>query len=346
MRSFPSDQVPDGWYQIGWTADFPAQEPKPLSYFDRDLVAYRAESGELKVLDAFCRHMGAHLGHGGCVEGEAIRCPYHGWKWEPDGSNSDIPYGTQQPMRNLRLTAYPTFEIDGVVLTHFSQDGSPPLLQLPDAFNRYGEDTWALVPETCYSWPDIAMAPQMFIENQADAAHFRWVHRASDVAEVGEYSFDEGPFKSRINIRFGGDMPSTWATPNGPVDGHIYTEGWSLGLGWSQLVGFDDVIFLLGVTPITPLRADLRSSCWVRRTRGDGTEMSEKVRDRWVKQQNSQVDADLEIWKNQTYIDRAPFTADEQSGIRAVRKWARQFYSGRDDSPVDSAAPEAATASK
>ena len=44
---------------------------------------------------------------------------------------------------------------------------------------------------------------------------------SSDVATVGDYSADDGVFKTRVDIRFGGHVPSTWATPKGAVDGHI-----------------------------------------------------------------------------------------------------------------------------
>src|SRR6266542_6042065 len=114
MREFPSARVADGWYQIGWSGDFAVGAATPLAYFDRDLVAYRGESGQLHVLDAFCRHMGAHLGHGGCVEGESVRCPYHGWLWDQAGANTEIPYGSTERMKNLELAVYPTREVDGL----------------------------------------------------------------------------------------------------------------------------------------------------------------------------------------------------------------------------------------
>ncbi len=58
---------PTGWFQIGWSGDFPTDRTVPLRYFGEDLVAYRGEEGELHVLDAHCPHLGAHIGHGGKV---------------------------------------------------------------------------------------------------------------------------------------------------------------------------------------------------------------------------------------------------------------------------------------
>jgi len=58
------------------------------------LVAWRGESGKAYVADAYCPHIGAHLGVGGKVSGECIQCPFHSWIF--DGNNggklSCIPY--------------------------------------------------------------------------------------------------------------------------------------------------------------------------------------------------------------------------------------------------------------
>ena len=52
-----------GWFMVGWSPEFPIGEVRPLRYFGEDPVAYRDESGKLHVLEAHCKHLGAHLGH-------------------------------------------------------------------------------------------------------------------------------------------------------------------------------------------------------------------------------------------------------------------------------------------
>ena len=59
-----------GWFMVGWSAEFAAGETRPLRYFGEDLVAYRDEVGELHVLSGHCRHLGAHIGHGGKVNAQ------------------------------------------------------------------------------------------------------------------------------------------------------------------------------------------------------------------------------------------------------------------------------------
>ena len=72
-----------GWFMIGWSAEFEVGEVRALTYFGEDLAAYRDESGELHVLEAHCKHLGAHIGHGGKVIGDCVECPFHGWRWDP-----------------------------------------------------------------------------------------------------------------------------------------------------------------------------------------------------------------------------------------------------------------------
>jgi hypothetical protein len=101
---------------------------------------------------------------------------------------------------------------------------------------------------------------------------------------------------------------------------------WGVGLGWSRLKVFDDVITFLGITPITADRSDLRLTTWAAKKRGDGSEMDVKTRDMWFKQQKSQVNADLKIWRTQTYVHKAPLEGSEHASMRAMRDWAQQFY--------------------
>ena len=83
--SFPP--YPVGWFQVDYSDELEVGEVKPLEYFGRDMVLFRAEDGTAHVLDAFCPHLGAHLGHGGTVDAtedgtSCITCPFHGWKFD------------------------------------------------------------------------------------------------------------------------------------------------------------------------------------------------------------------------------------------------------------------------
>ena len=78
MKTTTSTPVfPSSWFRIAQSQALPPGGVKPLHYFDRDFVLFRTHEGSIHLLDAFCPHLGAHLGHGGTVHRESIRCPYH-----------------------------------------------------------------------------------------------------------------------------------------------------------------------------------------------------------------------------------------------------------------------------
>ena len=56
--------MPSGWFHVLYSDELAVGQAKPLEYFSQELVAFRTESGQAKVVDAYCPHMGAHLGYG------------------------------------------------------------------------------------------------------------------------------------------------------------------------------------------------------------------------------------------------------------------------------------------
>ena len=69
------------------------------------------------MLDAYCPHLGAHLGHGGIVHENCIECPFHAWRWKTDGTIGDIPYATNIPpkAKEVAIFRYPTVEANNLI---------------------------------------------------------------------------------------------------------------------------------------------------------------------------------------------------------------------------------------
>ena len=57
-------------------------------------------------MDAFCPHLGAHLGHGGTVDGCEIVCPFHGWQFDAEGATPTSPTASARTARRA-LRTYP-----------------------------------------------------------------------------------------------------------------------------------------------------------------------------------------------------------------------------------------------
>jgi 3-ketosteroid 9alpha-monooxygenase subunit A len=121
---------PSGWFQAGWSHEYKPGAVKPLRYFGRDLVGYRTATGVFVLADAHCPHFGAHLGHGGVVDGECIQCPFHGWTWDAHGRNASIPY-SNRTHKGKQLRHHIVRERDGIIYFWHDESGSEPTWEPP-----------------------------------------------------------------------------------------------------------------------------------------------------------------------------------------------------------------------
>ena len=117
LKAFPT-----GWFLICFSDELKTGDVKSVKFMGQDLVAFRTESGKACVSDAFCPHMGAHFAYGGQIEGEAIRCPFHGFCFDTEGTCVKTGYGTKPP-RKAKLRTWPIQEMNGLVLVYHHQDG-------------------------------------------------------------------------------------------------------------------------------------------------------------------------------------------------------------------------------
>lgn len=119
--------------------------PKAIRILHEDLVAFRDRSGRVGVLKRHCAHRGASLEYG-IVSQRGIRCCYHGWLYDVDGTVLETP--AEPPESRLKETvcqgAYPAFERDGLVFAYMGAPESTPKFEEFDAY-VYPEGT-RLVP--------------------------------------------------------------------------------------------------------------------------------------------------------------------------------------------------------
>lgn len=120
MRN-PLPRHPTGWFAVAFSRDLAPGERTPLRYFGRELVLHRGESGRAVLMDAYCPHRGAHMGHGGTVRGHEIRCPVHHWRFGPDGACTAIPW-TDRPMK-VDVGTFPLGPPSWQPSTHTLPDG-------------------------------------------------------------------------------------------------------------------------------------------------------------------------------------------------------------------------------
>jgi phenylpropionate dioxygenase-like ring-hydroxylating dioxygenase large terminal subunit len=84
------DVVAEGWYFVMPAKNLKCGKVYSFSIGNQELVVWRSESGKLGALDAYCPHMGTHLGKGS-VKKESLQCFFHHWKFDSEGQCKDIP---------------------------------------------------------------------------------------------------------------------------------------------------------------------------------------------------------------------------------------------------------------
>src|SRR4029077_13944135 len=79
-----------------------AGQVKAVRYFGRDLAVWRGADGRPRMLDAYCRHLGANMAFGGRVHGDYLECPFHSWRYDGAGTVREIPYAKVIPPQARR----------------------------------------------------------------------------------------------------------------------------------------------------------------------------------------------------------------------------------------------------
>jgi len=344
MIGFPYETHPTGWFQFGWGDEYQRGTVKPLKHFDLDLVAFRDDTGSIRVFDAHCPHLGANLGYGGCVKGENLECPFHGWQWGPEGDNALVPYGNR-PFTAARIGVWPTREIDGLLWIWYDKDGQSPSWEPPELpETRSAEYSWSF-PASTRVWPSVRMVPQQQTENIVDVAHIKFVHHSATVPTVE--SFEENGH--RFDLVLNQDYP----TSRGSRPGRNVLTAHGVAITESRL-SFDDqeVLLLASVIPVEGQVSDLRISLMTKLHDGEAPDS------RRVEAVNQAhflaADQDMPIWENQKWLERAPLVKAEAAALLAFRRWARRFYEapelsvGGSTPPVDDASSRSVepTASK
>ena len=101
------------WHPVLMAEELQPARALPVTIMGEHLTLYRGEAGAVHAVGQRCAHRGAALSVG-FVEGENIRCLYHGWKFDPTGQCVEQPAEPDDSlMANARIKSYPRAGISG-----------------------------------------------------------------------------------------------------------------------------------------------------------------------------------------------------------------------------------------
>ena len=156
------------WHALYRSQDLPAGQAKPIRIMSEDFALYRGQSGQAQVVDYHCPHRGAPL-HLGWIEDDAIRCVYHGWKFDCSGQCVDQPAEEAGFARKVQLRTYPTREYLGLIFGYFGPGEPPPFPHFPHRATEGLIQVWNVEHVPCNYL-------QSF-ENSMDEVHVAFAHQ-------------------------------------------------------------------------------------------------------------------------------------------------------------------------
>lgn len=108
---------PKGWYRFASAQKIKKDKIYTFNYFATSFVCIRNSRDVVSVFDAYCPHLGAHLGSGK-IKNDLVTCPFHGWQYDSSGKCVNIPYCKKIPKKAF-LKQYPIRELNSYIYIYF-----------------------------------------------------------------------------------------------------------------------------------------------------------------------------------------------------------------------------------
>jgi 5,5'-dehydrodivanillate O-demethylase len=157
------------WHPVAAVAELTDEPVKAVKLLGERLALFRSADGSYGLIAERCAHRGTSLACG-MLDGDGLRCAYHGWKYEKDGSCTDTPAepdGSKLKAR-IKLAGYPVQEMAGLLWAYL---GAAPAPLLP-RFEHMVRDDWEWdvgISRMPCNWLQIA-------ENTLDPLHIEYLH--------------------------------------------------------------------------------------------------------------------------------------------------------------------------
>jgi 5,5'-dehydrodivanillate O-demethylase len=181
------------WQPVQKAADLPAGQARPIRIMSEDFTLYRGEGGAAQVVAFRCAHRGTQLSTG-WVEGDQLRCFYHGWKYDGSGQCVEMPAEDASFPPKVRIASYPTEEYLGLIWAYLGEGEPPPLRRFP----QLEQETDDIIRTTIGG----NLMPFNFVNNlENDPAHVPFVHRSTGFfQDVPQVESEETEYGSREHV--------------------------------------------------------------------------------------------------------------------------------------------------
>ncbi|NKY43652.1 Rieske 2Fe-2S domain-containing protein [Nocardia cerradoensis] len=327
----PPTRYARGWHCLGLADNFRDGVPHAVQAFGTKLVVFADTTGALHVLNGYCPHMGGDLTMG-TVEGDAVACPFHDWRWAGSGRCAGIPYARRVPPL-ARTKAWPVLEENRQLFVWNDPEGNPPpdevtIPRIEAAFS----DEW-----TDWTWNSVVIEGsncREIVDNVVDMAHFFYVHYSfptffKNVLE-GHTATQYMRSRGRDDVVLGSNYTKASADERehtGRSDatyfGPSYMIDWLYGSTDGEITS--ETVLINCHYPVSPTSFVLQWGVIVKKQPGHSDEDAQKIAEITAKGVEVGFLQDVEIWKNKARIDN-PLLCEEDGPVYQLRRWYEQFY--------------------
>jgi phenylpropionate dioxygenase-like ring-hydroxylating dioxygenase large terminal subunit len=161
---------PDFWYPLARSTDVRKGQTHLAMYGGDPIVLARTSGGNVFALDDRCAHRQFPL-HQGVVHGDVLKCAYHAWSYNKDGSLAGCPYLPRDARRPEGVRSYACREAYGYVFVFPGEREKAALVSFPDLP--------AFESKSCrpmHFWRKVACHYSFMHENLMDMNH-QFLHR-------------------------------------------------------------------------------------------------------------------------------------------------------------------------
>ena len=340
---------PNSWFHLAPFSEFKKDEIRSFKFLGHDIIAFKSGDDSITVMDAYCPHLGAHLGRdakgrnnrlkNGCVE-----CPYHHLTFDSEGTC--VPGRSHASVPKAKVFTWETEIVEGLVFVYHHKDKLPATWKVSEFFRPEGN--WSQ-PYMSYQGVH-PIHPQDAAENSVDTLHFRTLHQFDQVDQVTEAVADRQHFYQTLHIGKMGILPKFMR--NVPI--YSVVKEAAVGVGFPMAhnrfhpIGLQ-VNHLVFLTPIDETSTNFWFYFQV--------SFSDVKVPRFIKSQKERLDRhlnehvkravdravhraactalspmfafinsqDLDIWSTKSYCEK-PIVLGDDGNIHLFRKWCEQFY--------------------
>ena len=296
---------PSGWFATAFSKELKKGKVLRRTFMGQEIIVFRGNNGKATALDAYCPHLGAHLGYGSTVVDNSVQCPFHALKFNSDGECLNA--------KHLKTKSWHLQETNGLIFLYHGD--LKKIHELP----HLEKEEWK--PAHTFSIT-LKSHPQEMAENFIDVNHFSSIHYIphillntsfDGVILSTEYSQQIHPFfRNLLNIR-------------------VSSQVFGLGISFSQVhipfIG-TKIGFLSSACPINETFLTSRTLFLTQKIQNQSilqkpltyilSYLVFKTICRFIKQ-------DVFIWNHKKYLSHPSLTSND-GFIYQFRKWAQKFY--------------------